>query len=109
MAPRAVRRNAARPLDRIVPAVAIAVGVGLIVLTFALSLFGRTAGAERTTDRFRQLMTPAGLVGLRRDFEVVRSAGLQFRDEALPDFARALRLDQRQFDTLMRTQFPAVD
>jgi hypothetical protein len=109
MAPRPVSRTAVRPLDRIVPAVALTVGLALIVLTFVLSLPGRTAGAERTTDRFRQLMTPAGLVGLRRDFEVVHHAGLQFRDRALPDFARALRLDQRQMARLMRTQFPAVD
>jgi hypothetical protein len=105
-----MRRVAASgaPVHRAVAVLALVLGVALIVLSLSLSLFERTAGAERTTDRFRALMSPAGLVDLRNDFETVRSAGLQFRDRTIPDFARALGLSPPEMDRFVRTNFPAV-
>lgn len=95
-------------MNRVVAIVAVVAGVALIVVTLAFSLFGRAAGAERVTDTFRPAMTKQGLTVVRADFETVRAGGTQLLDQAVPTFARDLRMSPAQFNAFLAANFPAV-
>jgi hypothetical protein len=91
-----------------VATVAVASGVGLIVLPFALSLFPRAAAGERILDRFRQTMSVAGLHSLATNFATMGGAVDQFINQASPQLAHQLGMTPAQFAAYEQHAFPAV-
>lgn len=95
-------------MRRITGVIAIALGVGLIAVPFALSLFSRTAAAERVTDRFRHMMSEEGLVELRTDFETVRGTGEELIGSLLPRLADDLGMSEDELSEFLQAEFPAT-
>lgn len=95
-------------MHRIAAVVAIVAGVGLIAVTLALSLFPRTAGAERVTDTFRPAMTEQGLAKVATDFGTVRDGGQQLLNGVVPTFRRKLGMSPAEFNAFLGKNFPAV-
>src|SRR3954447_2159704 len=95
-------------MRRIVAAVAVGVGAGLVAVPLVMSLFTRTTNAEQVTDRFRHMMSKEGLVELRTDFETVRGTGEELIGTALPGVAAKLGMTDAQFAGYLDVNFPAV-
>jgi hypothetical protein len=95
-------------MRRTAAVIAITLGMALIAVPFALSLFSRTSSAERVTDRFRHMMSAEGLVELRTDFETVRGTGEELIQGLLPRLARELGISEAELDRLIKTEFPAT-
>src|SRR4051794_12806635 len=83
---------------RAVAVLAVTVGVGLIIVPFALQLWARTPAAERTFDRFDFLMTDNGLRQAGDLFATTKAGGLQLVNEAAPAFAEKLDMTPGQFE-----------
>src|SRR3954470_16391205 len=69
---------------RIAHMTGVVVGLGLIVLALAFSLFARAAAGERITDTFRATVAPRGFAELSRNYAEIRGLGTQFVGDALP-------------------------
>ena len=69
---------------RVVAVALVAVGAYLLVLPFALSLFTRTAHAEKLADRYRAFATDEGLAQFAEHTDIVVRGGRQLLDEVLP-------------------------
>jgi len=95
-------------MRRITAVIVIAIGLGLIVVPFALSLFSRTRSAEQVTDRFRHMMSAEGLVELRTDFETVRGTGEELIQDLIPRLAVEFGMSEVELRRLIEEQFPAV-
>jgi hypothetical protein len=95
-------------MRKIVASVAVVGGVGLIVLSFALSLFPRAAAGQRVLDRFRPTMSVSGLHSLATNFGTMGGAIDQFINETSPRLARELRMTPAQFAAYEQQSFPAV-
>jgi hypothetical protein len=96
-------------VSRVVAVVAVVLGVALIVVTLALSMFSRTDGAQKVVDAFRvNPMSQQGLRTLRADFVVVRAGGVQLVNGLAPTLARQLGLSPAQFEAYLKAKFPAV-
>src|SRR4051812_30213519 len=93
---------------RAVAVLAVTVGVGLVIVPFALQLWDRTPAAERTFDRFDFLMTDNGLRQAGELFDTTRAGGLQLVNEAAPSIAEQLGMTPGQFERYTRRHFPAV-
>jgi hypothetical protein len=95
-------------MRRVVAVLAILVGIGLIAEPFALKLFPRAAAGQRVTDRFRPAMSRPGLDALQANFATVGAFTKELTDGAVPYFARRLHMAQAQFNSYVRSSFPAV-
>src|SRR6185295_9389990 len=93
---------------RIVFVITLGVGIYLMVVPFALSLFSRTADAEKLSDYYRPLMSEAGLRVQRTNLGLVNAAGTEFYGVALPELRTQLSMDEAQFDAFVREGFPHV-
>jgi hypothetical protein len=87
---------------------AVVFGVGLIVSTFALSLWRDAPAGERVTDRFRLTLSTRGLSDLSANFGALDAFGTQFIDETRPALARRLGMTRAQFDRLLATDYPST-
>jgi hypothetical protein len=85
----------------------IGIGVGLIALPIAYSMFGRTADAERILDRFEFLTLGGNPARYLDEAEVTRAGSAELADEAIPTFASDAGLAGGEFDRLAETMFPA--
>src|ERR1041384_8807147 len=85
-----------------------ALGVVLIALPFALSLFGRASDAEKLSSAVRPSMTTQGLAGLQDDFDTAYAAGDQFVQKTIPAVAQALHLTSAQLAAYVGSNFPDV-
>lgn len=95
-------------MRRILAAVAILVGIGLVVVTLSYSFFARASGGQHITDRFRTTMSTAGLHQLVTNFGVIKGLGDQFIDQATPAFAHQLSMSTPAFKRFAAANFPAV-
>src|SRR4051812_25697551 len=93
---------------RAVAVLAVTVGVGLVIVPFALQLWDRTPAAERTFDRFDFLMTDNGLRQAGELFDTTRAGGLQLVNGAAPGIAEQLDMTPGQFRRYTQRHFPAV-
>jgi hypothetical protein len=93
---------------RIVFVITLAVGIYLAVVPFALSLFSRTADAEKLSDYYRPLMSEQGLAIQRTNLALVNKAGVEFFTVTLPELREQLQMDQTQFDAYVAESFPHV-
>ena len=87
----------------------LAVGAYLVVVPFALSLFGRTADAEKLADRYRTFATEEGLAQFSEHTNIVVRGGRQLLDEALLAFASDVGMSEAEFDRFVASRFPNVD
>lgn len=92
----------------IAAALGIALGVGFIVSTLALSLFQRTGEAQRVLDRFQPAVSPQGLPQFQSDYDTTISGAQQLAGQAFPRFASDLGLTQAQFDALLQRDYSDV-
>jgi hypothetical protein len=88
--------------------VAVCVGLGLIVMTFALSLFRDASAGERITDRFRSTLTDQGLADLKTNFATTGAMGDELLTKTLPDLQRERHMSDEQFDAYLKQTAPAV-
>jgi hypothetical protein len=87
---------------------AIVLGLGLIVVTPALSLFSGAPAGERILNRFTPVLSRGGIAQLRHDFANVEAMSNQFFGTTVPDLRRQLGMTPRQFDTYVAIHYPAV-
>jgi len=80
-------------MRRIAALIAMVVGVGLLAIPFAFSLFTRTADAERILDRFEFLTADGNPARYLREAELTRAGSRELVDEALPAVARDTGLE----------------
>ncbi len=93
---------------RVLGVALVIVGVHLVVLPFALSLFSRAPDAEAVADRYRDFATEEGLATFSDNTQVVVRGGRQLLDEALPRFAADLGTTESELDADIRRRFPNV-
>ena len=100
--PRRPRRH------RVAAITLIVLGVYLVAMPFALSLFSRTRDAEALSDRYRDFATEAGLAEFSANTEQVVDGGEQLLDEGLPGFAEDLGMSDAEFAAYVDANYPAV-
>jgi hypothetical protein len=88
---------------------AIGVGVSLIAFPLAYSLFGRTADAERTLDRF-EFFTLGGspLERYLPDAKTTREGSVQLVEEAIPSLVSDAGLTRDEFARFSDANLPAL-
>ena len=86
----------------------IVLGVYLVALPFALSLFSRARDAEALSDRYRDFATEAGLAEFSANTEQVVDGGEQLLDEGLPGLADDLGMSDAEFAAYVDANYPAV-
>ena len=94
-------------MHRVAAFAALVVGVGLIITTLALSLFGRAYAGERVADHFRQVMSPEGVVQQKAGLTLVGGM-LKGYDAASATFARELHQTRPQYDRFVAANYPSV-
>jgi hypothetical protein len=96
-------------LRRAVAVLTVAVGLGLVVLPLAESLFDRTAAGQRVLDGFRHLTADdAGFAQLKEDMDATVASGSQFRNEMAPALAEDLGMSKREFAAFVEADFPRI-
>jgi hypothetical protein len=89
---------------RIAAAVALTVGLALLVAVLASSLFSRADAGEAATDLVRPELTVDGVRQHRADFELTKRATDQLVDEAMPAIGAVLGLDATQ----LAARYPSI-
>jgi len=100
--PRRPRRH------RVAAITLIVLGVYLVAVPFALSLFSRTRDAEALSDRYRDFATEAGLAEFSANTKQVVDGGEQLLDEGLDGFAEDLDMSDAEFAAYVDANYPAV-
>jgi hypothetical protein len=95
-------------MRRLVAALAIASGLGLIVATFATSAFLRTGEGERLLDRFRVVTSPKGFTAFDEAYAETRTAVNELVTKTYPRFARDFGMTGAQFDAYVKSNLSAV-
>ena len=95
-------------MRRVVAATAIVLGAGMIVVPSVLSLFSRSAAAEKLTDDIRPAMTDTALAKTRAEFDTGRAALTDFVDHGIPRMAADLGQTTEQFRASIDSRFPDV-
>ena len=93
---------------RVAAAVAIVLGIALVAIPIASSLFSRSRSAHRLADDVRPAMTKPALATAEKDKETVRAAVDEFNGPTLRQAAQAFGESPRQFSALLRKKFPEV-
>ena len=94
--------------QRVIAGVTLLVGVYLIVIPFALSLFSRTRDAERLSDYYRPLMSKQGIAGFRQSLEILNAGGTELYDSFLPTVRAQLGMSEDELNAFIRHQYPQV-
>jgi hypothetical protein len=95
-------------MRRAVAFLAMAIGVGLMVVPIASSMIARTADAERILDRFEFLTLDDNPARYLHEAEITRAGSAELVDDAIPDLALDAGVDGGELDRLARTTFPAL-
>jgi len=93
---------------RIVSWITLVAAAYLIVVPFALSLFSRTADAEKLSDYYRPVMSERGLDNFRHNLAIVNTGGTELYGKFLPTLQQQLGLEEAQFDAFVADGFPHV-
>lgn len=83
---------------------AVALGVGLLVVTPAVRLFSGAPAGERILKRFTPTFSRAGLAALQGNFAIVRAMSDQLFEATLPAVRSELGLSERQ----LAARYPAL-
>jgi hypothetical protein len=95
-------------MRRLVSVLAVACGIGLVVVCLSYSFFARASDGDHITDRFRTTMSAEGLVALDANFQTIKGLGDGFLEQAAPAFAKQLGMTPAQFEAFARANFPVV-
>ena len=95
-------------MRRIVAALAIVLGIGMVLAPAPLHLFSRTSAAEHLTDDIRPAMTDQALAQTRSEFDTQRAALQEFVDRGIPRLAADTGQTTGQFRASIASQYPAV-
>lgn len=93
---------------RIVGAITLAVGIYLVVVPFALSLFSRTRDAQHLADRYRPVLSAQGVGQFRANLKLVNAGGTELFNKFLPDLEAKLGLNDAELGAFVASNYPHV-
>jgi hypothetical protein len=88
--------------------VAVVVGAGLVIGTFALSLPQKASDADELNENLSTIYTQELIDGATASLVVVSAMGEQMQTEMLPDLAAQLGMTQDELNAFMGENFPAT-
>lgn len=86
----------------------LAIGVVVLIVLFANSLFTVGGAFEELTDAFRPIMTDDAIATARADVAGLGAVADEFQNDVAPAVAQALQMSPDELNTFLGTQFPAV-
>jgi hypothetical protein len=87
---------------------AVVLGAGLVIVTFALSLPQKAADADELNENLTPIYTQELIDGATGSLAVIGAMGQQMQTEMLPDLAAQLGMSQDELNAFMGEQFPAT-
>lgn len=87
---------------------AVVLGAGLVIVTFALSLPQKAADADELNENLTPIYTQELIDGATGSLAVIGAMGQQMQTEMLPDLAAQLGMSQDELNTFMGENFPAT-
>lgn len=88
--------------------VAVVLGAGLVIVTFALNLPQKAADADELNENLTPIYTQELIDGASASLTVVTAMGQQMQAEMLPDLAAQLGMSQDELNAFMGQNFPAT-
>jgi hypothetical protein len=88
--------------------IAVVVGSGLVLATFALSLPQKASDADQLNENLTPIYTEELIAGATQSLTVVGAMGQQMQTEMLPDLAAQLGMSQDELNTFLGENFPAT-
>lgn len=88
--------------------VAVVLGAGLVIATFALNLPQKAADADDLNENLTPIYTQELIDGASASLTVVTAMGQQMQAEMLPDLAAQLGMSQDELNSFMGQNFPAT-
>ncbi len=93
---------------RLWPILVVAVGAGLVIVTFALSLPQKAADADQLNENLTPVYTQELIDGATASLVTIGAMGQQMQTEMLPDLATQLGMSQEELGAFMGANFPAT-
>lgn len=87
---------------------AVVVGAGLVIVTFAMSLPQKASDADQLNENLTTIYTQELIDGAAGSLAVIGAMGQQMQGEMLPDLAAQLGMSQDELNAFMGEQFPAT-
>src|SRR5687767_6214855 len=84
---------------------AIVIGIGLLLIQFAYSMFARPAGAERILDRFEFLTHGENPSRYLEEAETTRTGSAELVERAIPRLASDAAVSSKELDRVVETRF----
>ena len=88
--------------------VAVVLGAGLVIVTFALNLPQKAADADQLNENLTPIYTQELIDGASASLAVVSAMGQQMQSEMLPDLAAQMGMSQDELNAFMGENFPAT-
>jgi len=88
--------------------VAVVLGAGLVIATFALNLPQKASDADLLNENLTPIYTQELIEGASGSLTVVTAMGQQMQAEMLPDLAAQLGMSQDELNVFMGQNFPAT-
>jgi hypothetical protein len=88
--------------------IAVVVGSGLVLATFALSLPQKASDADQLNENLTPIYTEELIAGATQSLTVVGAMGQQMQTVMLPDLAAQLGMSQDELNTFLGENFPAT-
>lgn len=101
-------RRGSLPVRRIAAVVVVAIGLALVVATFASNLYKVGPSFENLTDGFRPIMTQQSLAIQAQDVAGLGAAATEMQTKLMPAFAQQLGMSDAQLAAYLDKNFPAV-
>lgn len=86
----------------------LAVGVVVLIVLFANSLFSVGTAFEELTDAFRPIMTDEAIAAAEADVAGLGAVADEFNTQVAPAVAQALQMSPEELNTFLGTNYPAV-
>ena len=87
---------------------AVGLGAGLVIVTFALSLPQKAADADQLNENLTPIYTQELIGGATASLAVIGAMGQQMQVEMLPDLASQLGMSQDELNAFLGENFPAT-
>lgn len=87
---------------------AVALGAGLVIVTFALSLPQKAADADELNSNLTPIYTQELIDGATGSLALIGAMGQQMETEMLPDLAAQLGMSQDELNAFLGQNFPAT-
>ena len=87
---------------------AVVLGAGLVIVTFALSLPQKASDADQLNENLTTIYTQELIDGATGSLAVIGAMGQQMQAEMLPDLAAQLGMSQDELNAFMGESFPAT-